>query len=69
MVVQGSNFLHKIEGLILSARSVIVVSTINGHSSDWRNVSEINIAELFAGVGGFRLGLEAMPTRAIPSFI
>lgn len=29
-----------------------------GHSSDWRNVSEIKIAELFAGVGGFRLGLE-----------
>lgn len=32
----------------------------HGHSSDWRNVSEdkIKVAELFAGVGGFRLGLE-----------
>lgn len=68
MVVQGSIFLHEIEVLILSARSAIVVSTINGHSSDWRNVSEINIAELFAGVGGFRLGLEGYATRVIPSF-
>ena len=68
MVVQGSIFLHEIEVLILSARSVIVVSTINGHSSDWRNVSEINIAELFAGVGGFRLGLEGYADPRHPEF-
>lgn len=68
MVVQGSIFLHEIEVLILSTRSVIVVSTINGHSSDWRNVSEINIAELFAGVGGFRLGLEGYADPRHPEF-
>ena len=68
MVVQGSIFLHEIEVLILSVRSVIVVSTINGHSSDWRNVSEINIAELFAGVGGFRLGLEGYADPRHPEF-
>ena len=28
------------------------------HSSDRRNVDKIKVAELFAGVGGFRLGLE-----------
>ena len=41
----------------------------NGHSSDWRNVSEIKVAELFAGVGGFRLGLEAMRILNTPSSI
>ena len=33
--------------------------------SDWRHVSEkIRVAELFAGVGGFRLGLEGVPGEA-----
>ena len=40
----------------------------NGHSSDWRNVSEIKIAELFAGVGGFRLGLEGYEDPKHPEF-
>jgi len=40
----------------------------NGHSSDWRNVSEIKIAELFAGVGGFRLGLEGFADPKHPEF-
>ena len=39
-----------------------------GHSSDWRNVSEIKIAELFAGVGGFRLGLEGYADPNHPEF-
>lgn len=52
----------------MSPRSVIVVTTITGHSSDWRNVSEINIAELFAGVGGFRLGLEGYADPRHPEF-
>ena len=44
-----------------------------GHSSDWRNVTnEIKVAELFAGVGGFRLGLDGYhdannPNNDIPS--
>lgn len=37
----------------------VVLEVKQGHSSDWRNVSNtITVAELFAGVGGFRLGLE-----------
>ena len=44
------------------------MTTITGHSSDWRNVSEINIAELFAGVGGFRLGLEGYADPRHPEF-
>lgn len=40
-----------------------------GHSSDWRNVSkEIKVAELFAGVGGFRLGLDGYHDPAHPEF-
>lgn len=39
------------------------------HSSDWRNVSsEIKVAELFAGVGGFRLGLEGYESSEHPEF-
>ena len=38
--------------------------------SDWRNVSshDIRVAELFAGVGGFRLGLEGYDSAAHPEF-
>jgi len=37
------------------------------HSSDWRNVSSvIKVAELFAGVGGFRLGLEGYDNPSLP---
>ena len=40
-----------------------------GHSSDWRNVSnEIKVAELFAGVGGFRLGLEGYGDPERPEY-
>jgi len=39
------------------------------HSSDWRNVtSTIRVAELFAGVGGFRLGLDGYHDEAFPQF-
>lgn len=39
------------------------------HSSDWRNVdTTIRIAELFAGVGGFRLGLEGYCDSSHPEF-
>lgn len=42
---------------------------IRRHSSDWRNVSsEIKIAELFAGVGGFRLGLDGYDDPEHPDF-
>ena len=40
------------------------------HSSDWRNVSSnvIRVAELFAGVGGFRLGLDGYHDPQHPEF-
>jgi DNA (cytosine-5)-methyltransferase 1 len=39
------------------------------HSSDWRNVDKtIRVAELFAGVGGFRLGLEGYRSVKHPEF-
>ena len=47
-------------GIDLSGRSVMMVWQ-SDTDSEWRNVSSqktIRIAELFAGVGGFRLGLE-----------
>lgn len=56
------------QGLILYSRSGIVVVYRIGHSSDWRNVSEVTIAELFAGVGGFRLGLDGYADAAHPEF-
>lgn len=40
-----------------------------GSNSDWRNVaSEIRVAELFAGVGGFRLGLDGYSDPRHPEF-
>lgn len=40
-----------------------------GHSSEWRNVSDkIKVAELFAGVGGFRLALDGYHNPARPEF-
>ena len=40
------------------------------HSSDWRNVDEktIRVAELFAGVGGFRLALDGYHSAEHPEF-
>ena len=39
------------------------------HSSDWRNVDDmISVAELFAGVGGFRLGLDGYQSEEHPEF-
>lgn len=52
----------------MSARCRTLIHVHIGHSSDWRNVSEIKVAELFAGVGGFRLGLEGHKDANHPEF-